>query len=99
MLVWYMIYIGNITRSSTEGFVDLDYTSNLDRRRSLIVYVFTLSGYIISWKAILQSIVALSTTKAGYMELIEVVKKVLCLRVLVVNLGLLREFTIMHFDS
>jgi hypothetical protein len=48
MLVWYMTYIGNITRSSTKGFVDLDYTSDLDRRRSITVYVFTLSRYIIS---------------------------------------------------
>nr|GEV90232.1 retrotransposon protein, putative, Ty1-copia subclass [Tanacetum cinerariifolium] len=36
--------------------------------RSLIGYVFTLDGFAISWKATLQSTVALSTIEAKYMQ-------------------------------
>jgi len=39
----------------------------LDRRRSQTGYVFMLSGSAISWKATLQSTIALSTTEAEYM--------------------------------
>ena len=48
------------------GYVDFDYVGDLDRRRSLTRYVFTLCGSVISWKATLQSTIALSTTKAEY---------------------------------
>lgn len=34
-----------------EGFVDSDFVGDLDERRSLVGYVFTLFGNTISWKA------------------------------------------------
>ena len=49
------------------GYMDLDYTGDLDDRRSTTGYVFTLSGGPICWKSTVQSIVALSTTEAEYM--------------------------------
>jgi hypothetical protein len=76
-------YIGSVyntsssTRSNAGAFIDLDYTCDLDRMRSLIGYVFTLLGYAISQKTILQSTIALFITKAEYMTLIGVVKKAL----------------------
>lgn len=45
------------------GFVDSDYAGNLDKRRSLSGYMFFLCGSAVSWKASLQSVVALSTTE------------------------------------
>jgi len=33
------------------GYSDSDYAEDLDRRKSLTVYVFTLAGSVISWKA------------------------------------------------
>ena len=42
-------------------YVDSDYTSDLDRRRSTTGYVFTHAKALLSWKSTLQSIVALST--------------------------------------
>jgi len=62
------------------GYSDSDFVGNLNRRRSLTGYVFTLSGCAINWKATLQSIVTLSTT--------ETVKEDIWLRGLVENLGL-----------
>ncbi|KAL5563212.1 hypothetical protein UlMin_032959 [Ulmus minor] len=46
------------------GYVDADHAGDLDKRRSLTGYIFTLFGCTISWKAQLQPVVALSTTEA-----------------------------------
>ena len=46
------------------GYCDLDYASDLDKRRSTIGYVFTFAKAQVSWKSTLQSIVALSMTEA-----------------------------------
>ncbi|KAK3124886.1 hypothetical protein QOZ80_7BG0595510 [Eleusine coracana subsp. coracana] len=62
------------------GYVDSDYAGDLDRRRSLIGYVFTIGGCAVSWKAFLQSIVALSTTEAEYMAISEACKEAIWLR-------------------
>ncbi|XP_073136772.1 secreted RxLR effector protein 161-like [Henckelia pumila] len=42
------------------GYVDSDYVGNLDSRKSLIGLVFTVFGTVVSWKSILQLVVALS---------------------------------------
>ncbi|KAF2294751.1 hypothetical protein GH714_016024 [Hevea brasiliensis] len=59
------------------GYVDLDFAGDLDKKRSLTGYLFTLFKSAISWKATLQAIVTLSTIEAEYMALAEAVKKVL----------------------
>lgn len=41
------------------GFVDADFASNLDTRKSMKGYVFTLYGTTISWKSNMQPVVAL----------------------------------------
>jgi hypothetical protein len=51
------------------GYVDSDYAVDLDRRRSLTGYVFTVGSCAVDWRAILQSVVALSTTEAEYMAI------------------------------
>lgn len=80
------------------GFVDSDYVGDLDRRRSLTGYIFTLSGYAVSWKATLQPTVALSTTKAEYMALTEAVKEAIWLRGLVSDLSLSQNSTTVYCD-
>jgi hypothetical protein len=57
------------TRSFVEGIIDSNCVGDLDRRRLLIIYVSTLLGCAISWKEILQSIIALSIIEAEYMTL------------------------------
>lgn len=84
------------TGGSIIGYVDSDYTGDIDKRRSLTGYVFTLSGSAISWKATLQSTIALSTTEAEYMA---AVKEAIWLRSLVGNLGLEQDITIVYCDS
>lgn len=52
-----------ITGYSVIRYMDFNYVDDLYGRRSLAYYVFTLSHCIISWKAILRSIVTLFTIK------------------------------------
>ncbi|XP_038877926.1 secreted RxLR effector protein 161-like [Benincasa hispida] len=70
------------------GYMDADYAGDLDKRRSLTSYLFLFGPNLISWKASLQPIVALSTTEAEYMTLIEAIKEALWLK------GLLKDFEI-----
>jgi hypothetical protein len=76
------------TADDVVGYVDSDYGGDLDRRRSLSGYIFTLCNSVISWKATLQSIAALSTTEAEYFPATEGVKEAIWLRGLVYELGL-----------
>ena len=66
--------------------MDLDYAADLDRRRSLTGYVFTIGSCAVSWKATLQPIVAMSTTEAEYMAIVEAYKESIWLK------GLFAEF-------
>ncbi|CAH9096877.1 unnamed protein product [Cuscuta epithymum] len=81
------------------GFVDSDYGGDLDRRRSLSSYIFTLCNCAISWKATLQSIATLSTTEAEYIAATEGVKEATWLRGLATELGATQGQTIVFSDS
>ncbi|KAJ9566010.1 hypothetical protein OSB04_001976 [Centaurea solstitialis] len=61
--------------SGVLGYTDSDYGKDIDNRRSITGYVFTLDGCSISWRAHLQPTVALSTTEAEYMAVSEAVKE------------------------
>ncbi|GKC19830.1 retrovirus-related pol polyprotein from transposon TNT 1-94 [Tanacetum coccineum] len=58
-----------------DSFVDADYAKVPNKGRSITEYVFMVHGCVVSWKATLQHVVALSTTEAEYMALIEAVKE------------------------
>ncbi|KAG8477637.1 hypothetical protein CXB51_031043 [Gossypium anomalum] len=68
------------TKDGVIGYVDADFAGDLDRRRSLTGYVFTIGGCAISWKATLQTTVALSTTEAEYMAITEACKEAIWLK-------------------
>ena len=54
--------------------VGADLAGNVDIRRSIIGYVYTLGGTVMSWSSQLQKIVALSTTEAEYVAITEASK-------------------------
>ena len=85
--------------SSMVGFIDSDFARDLDRRRSIISYVFFIGGCTISWKAFLQPIVALSTTEIKYIVVIEVIKEAIWLKDLFCKLSLVHNITVVHCDS
>ena len=68
------------TRDGVTGCVDSDYARDLNKRRSLTRYVFTIGGCAISWKATLKSTVALSTIEAEYIVVTEACKEVIWLK-------------------
>ncbi|KAG8474542.1 hypothetical protein CXB51_031315 [Gossypium anomalum] len=68
------------TENGVIGYVDADFAGYLDRRRSLTCYVFTIGGCAISWKATLQTTVALSTTEAEYIAITEDCKEAIWLK-------------------
>ncbi|GKB98291.1 retrotransposon protein, putative, ty1-copia subclass [Tanacetum coccineum] len=72
------------------GFVDSNYFKDPDKDRSITGYTFLVHGCVVSWKATLQYVVALSTTKTEYMALKEAVKEAIWLR------GLLEELGVKH---
>ncbi|KAM7469095.1 hypothetical protein LguiA_007278 [Lonicera macranthoides] len=81
------------------GYVDSDYAGDLDKRRSTTGYVFTFSGGPISWRSMLQGVVALSTTEAEYIAATEAVKEALWLRGLIGDLGMVQENVDVYCDS
>nr|GEW03723.1 retrovirus-related Pol polyprotein from transposon TNT 1-94 [Tanacetum cinerariifolium] len=73
------------------GYVDSDYTGDLDARKSLSSYIFSHCGSAISWYLSLQAITALSTTKTEYISSTEGVKEAIWLRGMVDEFGLPQE--------
>ncbi|KAE8706604.1 putative potassium transporter 12 [Hibiscus syriacus] len=57
------------------SYVDTDLAGNVDIRRSMTWYVYTLGGTAVSWVSQLQKIVALSTTEAEYVVVMEANKE------------------------
>jgi len=82
-----------------EGYVDSSYASNVDTRKSLSGFVFTLYGTTISLKANQQSVVALSTTQAEYIALVEGVKEAIWLKGMIGELEITQECVKIHCDS
>lgn len=74
-----LLFKENSGADSLEGYVDSDFAGNLDTRKSLSSYVFTLFSTAISWKAKLQSMVTLSTIEAEYISVIKVFKEAIWL--------------------
>ncbi|GKA92265.1 retrotransposon protein, putative, ty1-copia subclass [Tanacetum coccineum] len=68
-------------------FVDSDYAKDPNKGSSITGYTFLVQGCVVSWKAMLQQVVALSTTEAEYRALTKDVKEVIWLRGLLEELG------------
>ncbi|XP_048501345.1 secreted RxLR effector protein 161-like [Beta vulgaris subsp. vulgaris] len=63
-IFWYlrgMSKIGLIYEGDVTCFSDFDYAMDVDGRRSMTSYVFTLGGSVVNWKATLQPTLTLST--------------------------------------
>ncbi|GKB43117.1 retrovirus-related pol polyprotein from transposon TNT 1-94 [Tanacetum coccineum] len=81
------------------GFVDADYAKDPDKGRSTTGYVFMVHGRVVSWKATLQHVVALSTTEAEYMALTEAVKESIWLKGLLIELRVNLRSVVMNCDN
>ncbi|GJW07711.1 retrotransposon protein, putative, ty1-copia subclass [Tanacetum coccineum] len=82
-----------------DGFIDADYAKDPDKGRSITEYVFMVHGCVMSWKATLQHVVALSTTEAKYMALTEAVKESIWLKGLLIELGVNLRSVVVNCDN
>ncbi|KAE8681332.1 hypothetical protein F3Y22_tig00111330pilonHSYRG00176 [Hibiscus syriacus] len=73
------------------GYVDADLAENVDIRRSITGYVYTLGGTTISWVSQLQKIVAFSSTEAEYVSVMEANKEIVWLQSFLEELGKKQE--------
>lgn len=62
------------------GFVDADWASNEDTRKSCTGFIFVYGGAAVLWKSVRQSIVALSSTEAEYIALSSAIQEAMWLR-------------------
>lgn len=75
----YKILYGT-TKSNVLGYCDADWAGDLDNRKSTTGYVFLLNGGAISWSTKKQPTVALSTTEAEYMAIVNATQEAIWLR-------------------
>lgn len=62
----YGIIYTNSSNVRLAGFVDSDWTENVDDRRSIIGYAFSVRSKVITWSSKKQNTVSLSSAKAEY---------------------------------
>ena len=75
---WMLRYLQGTTKNcpcfrrgelKLQGYVDIDFSNEIDNWKSTIGYVFTLGTTDISWISQLQKIVVLSTIKVKYVAM------------------------------
>jgi len=84
---------------SLPGYVDADMAGDRDNRRSTTRYVFTVGGTTVSWVSKIQSVVALSTTKAEYVSTTEASKEMIWLQRFMGELGKEHDMGTLYSDS
>ncbi|GJX20593.1 retrovirus-related pol polyprotein from transposon TNT 1-94 [Tanacetum coccineum] len=82
-----------------DGFIDVDFAKDLDKGMSITMYVLMTHGCVVSWKATLQHVVALSTIEAEYMALTEAVKESIWLKGLLIKLGVNLRSVVVNYDN
>ncbi|CAM8907797.1 unnamed protein product [Rhodiola kirilowii] len=82
-----LVYVDYEREPELKGYVDSNFASNRDNRKSVTSFFFTWGGCCISWKSQQQSIVALSSTEAEYIAAIEACKEAIW------SQGFLKEIT------
>ncbi|KAH9681219.1 hypothetical protein KPL71_026889 [Citrus sinensis] len=81
------------------GYADSDFAGDLDKKKSLIGYLFTLGGCTVNWKATLHNIVALPTTEAEYTAAAEALKEAIWVKGMVTELGAEQDLVDVYYDS
>nr|GEX59931.1 uncharacterized mitochondrial protein AtMg00810-like [Tanacetum cinerariifolium] len=79
--------------------MNLDYAKDPNKGMSITGYTFLVPGCVVSWKATLQHVVALSTTEVEYMVLTKAVKEAIWLKGLLEKLGVELNTVIVSCDN
>ena len=70
------------------GCTNANMAGDVDFKKSTSGYLITFSGGVVSWQSRLQKCVALSTTEAEYIAIIEASKELLWMKKFLQELGL-----------
>jgi hypothetical protein len=73
------------------GYCDADWADDLEDKRSITGFVFTMGGGAISWSSKRQPTIALSTIKAKYMASTQATKEAIWMAKLMKELGYMNE--------
>ena len=82
-----------------DGYTDADMAGDLDSRKSTSGYMMTFAGGAVSWQSRLQKCVALSTTEAEYIAVVEASKELLWMKKFLQELGINQEKFVLFCDS
>ena len=82
-----------------DRFTDSDMVGDIDSRKSTYGYLITFAWGAMAWQSRLQKCVALSTTEAEFLVIIEACKELLWLKKFLQELGLEQERYVLHCDS
>ncbi|XP_042467615.1 secreted RxLR effector protein 161-like [Zingiber officinale] len=93
-----LAYAFGTTTDRVVSYVDSDFAGDLDNRRSLIGYIFSIGDCAITWKATLQATVALSITEAEYMTITKACKEAIWLKGLFGELSEDLQITTIYFS-
>ena len=81
------------------GYVDSDFSGDLDKRRSRTRFLFTLGGCTVNWKSTLHNVIALSTTEVKYTVAAKAFKEAIWLKGMVSELGANQETVEVYCDN
>ena len=73
------------------GYIDSDFQSDADLRKSTSEYIFTLGGAAVSWRSIKQSRIADSNMEVEYVVASEAAKEAVWIRKFLMELGVIAK--------
>lgn len=82
---------GTDGNTNLTGYVDADWATDINDRRSITGYVFNMCGGAVSWSSKKQHSTALSSTEAEYMAASNASKEAIWLRGLLLELGAIKN--------
>lgn len=95
-----IIYDGTINNARVLiCFIDDNYVRNLEKRRSTTNYLFMLVGGLISWKLTLQPYIGLSTKEVECISALVIIKDAIWLQILVRDLSLIYDRTMLYYNN
>ena len=82
-----------------DGYTDAYMAGNLDSRKFTSGYMMTFARETVSWQSRLQKCVALATTEAEYIAVVEASKELLWMKKFLQELGINQEKFMLFCDS
>lgn len=83
-----LCFSGSTNNSILAGFTDADYVGDIETRRSTTGFVFMLNNGPVAWGCKRQKFTSLSTTESEYVAACESTREAVCLKRLLIELGL-----------